>query len=315
MDYETDSDSDSDMNNYNYNYNYNYDNTNNWNTYIGDKINKQNDRHNNSFLDRINKKLESLDDIERSTTIERKNDRDNRIDSFLNLYEKIKSLNSEQERNFEPHQRSSLVTNNWHERKNSSLVSTNRFINSNRKDYSQEVQKMIDVVKVRSSIESQENNNRKDDVIETIQKKKLDGDKEKGIIKKGIVKEILERIERQCTILLVMIMHFTKGFLLLDKFLVFLIPQFDTLQDTLTISKPIKDGDLLVSNRETSALGFFSPGESTNRYVGIWFYKASKQPRVWVANKDNPITDKSRVLSIDLHGNLVLYGEDRKQPI
>ncbi|XP_075665965.1 G-type lectin S-receptor-like serine/threonine-protein kinase RKS1 [Castanea sativa] len=112
-----------------------------------------------------------------------------------------------------------------------------------------------------------------------------------------------------------MIMHFTKGFLLLHTLLVFLIPQFDTLQDTLTFSKPIRDGDLLVSNRETFALGFFSPGESTNRYVGIWFYKAPEQPVVWVANRDNPITDNSGVLSIDLHGNLVLYGEDRKQPI
>ena len=160
--------------------------------------------------------MESLKAIERSTTVERKNDRDNRIGCFLELYEKIKDLNSEQERNFESHQRSSLVTNNWHDRKNSRLVSTDKFINitcrkddvrnnsktlettlTERKDYSQEVQKMIDVVKVRSSIERQENNNRKDNIIETIQKMKLDGDKEKGIIRKGIVKEMLERIERQ----------------------------------------------------------------------------------------------------------------------
>ncbi|KAM4113079.1 hypothetical protein ACJW30_05G191400 [Castanea mollissima] len=112
-----------------------------------------------------------------------------------------------------------------------------------------------------------------------------------------------------------MIMYFTKGFLLLHTLLAFLIPQFDTLQDTLTISKPIRDGDRLVSMRETFALGFFSPGESTNRYVGIWFYKAPEQPVVWVANRDNPITDHSGVLSIDLHRNLVLYGEDKKQPI
>ena len=129
MDYETDSDSDSDMDNYNYNYNYNYDNTNNWSTYIRDKINRQTDRHNNSFLDRINKKLEFLEAFQRSTTIDRNNDRDNRMDNFLDLYEKIKALNLEQERNFEPHQRSSLVTDNWHDRKNSSLVSTDKFIN------------------------------------------------------------------------------------------------------------------------------------------------------------------------------------------
>ena len=191
MEYETNSDFDSDMDNYNYN------NTNNWSTFTGNKINRQTNRHSNSFLDRINKKFESLEAIERTTTVERKNDRDNRIDSFLELYEKIKSLNLKQERNFEPHQRSSLVTDNWYDRKNNSLVSTDRFINSNKKDYSQEVQKMIDVVKVRSSIERQGNNNKKDDIIETIQKKKLDGDKEKGIIRKGIVKEMLERIERQ----------------------------------------------------------------------------------------------------------------------
>ena len=44
------------------------------------------------------------------------------------------------------------------------------------------MQKMIDVVKIRSSIKRQENNNRKDDIIETIQKKKIDiidEDKEK----------------------------------------------------------------------------------------------------------------------------------------
>ena len=56
MDYETDfdSDSDSDMDDYNYNYN---NNANNWNSLIVDKINRQTDGHNNSFLDRINKKI------------------------------------------------------------------------------------------------------------------------------------------------------------------------------------------------------------------------------------------------------------------
>ena len=194
MDYETDSDSNSDMDNYNYNYNYGAS--------IGDKINRQTNRHNNSFLDRINKKSESLEAIERSTTVERKNDRDNRIDNFLDLYERIKALNSDQERNFEPHQRSSLVIDNWHDRKNSSLVSTNRFINITcRKDDEKNNLKTLETTRterkdyshvVWSSIESQENNNRKDDIIETIQKnpsiiiqkKKLnaiDGDKERRI--------------------------------------------------------------------------------------------------------------------------------------
>ena len=71
MDYdETDSNSDSDINDYNYN-----NSTNNWNTLTGDKINRQTDRHNNSLLEKINKKLEFLKTVERSITntkIERK---------------------------------------------------------------------------------------------------------------------------------------------------------------------------------------------------------------------------------------------------
>ena len=79
MDYETDSNFDNDIDDYNYNYN---NSTNNQRTLTGDKINRQTNRHNSNFLDIINKKLESLENIERSNIVERKND------SFLDLYEK-----------------------------------------------------------------------------------------------------------------------------------------------------------------------------------------------------------------------------------
>ena len=71
MDYdETDFDSDNNINGYIYN-----NSTNNQSTLTGDKINRQTDRHNNSLLDMINKKLESLESVERSITytkVERK---------------------------------------------------------------------------------------------------------------------------------------------------------------------------------------------------------------------------------------------------
>ena len=54
MDYdEIDSDSDSEIDDY-------YDNssTNNWSILTGDKINRRINKHNNSFLDRINKRSE-----------------------------------------------------------------------------------------------------------------------------------------------------------------------------------------------------------------------------------------------------------------
>ena len=51
MDYdETDSDFDSEIDDYN-------SSTNNWSILIGDKINLQTNKHNDNFLDRINKKI------------------------------------------------------------------------------------------------------------------------------------------------------------------------------------------------------------------------------------------------------------------
>ena len=126
MDYdETDSDFDSDIDDYNYN-----SNTNNWSTLIGDKINRQTNRHNNCLLDMINKKLESLETMERSITntkVEKKNG------SFLDLLERMKALNSERE--FEPHYRSPLtktMIDNWQNERNS--VIENQLINNSRKD-------------------------------------------------------------------------------------------------------------------------------------------------------------------------------------
>ncbi|KAM1762620.1 hypothetical protein ACFX12_005241 [Malus domestica] len=75
--------------------------------------------------------------------------------------------------------------------------------------------------------------------------------------------------------------------------------------DTIKFDQPVGDGDFLVSKNETFVLGFFSPGTSTNRYVGIW-YKFSEDRVVWVANRDNPINGSSGVLSMGSDGNLVL---------
>ena len=127
MDYdETDSNSNSDIDDYNYN-----NSTNNWNTITGDKLTRQTDRHNNSLLDRINKKLEFLETVEISiinTKVERKND------CFLDLLERMKALNSEleKEREFEPHHRSPLAKtaiDNWHNRQKNNLVNTDISIN------------------------------------------------------------------------------------------------------------------------------------------------------------------------------------------
>ncbi|KAF3455593.1 hypothetical protein FNV43_RR00227 [Rhamnella rubrinervis] len=101
----------------------------------------------------------------------------------------------------------------------------------------------------------------------------------------------------------------------------FMFLGFCTCLDTISITQPIRDspdgdGDVLVSNGETFALGFFSPGKSNYRYVGIWYHKIPEKTVVWVANRDNPINDTSGFLSIDTQGNFVLFdNNDQTVPV
>ena len=84
--------------------------------------------------------------------------------------------------------------------------------------------------------------------------------------------------------------------------------------DTIRSSQPIKDPNYIFSNVSTFKLGFFSPENSTNRYVGICYNKtfASHAQWVWVANRDKPLKDSSGVLTISEGGNLVVLDGQRK---
>ncbi|XP_071732897.1 G-type lectin S-receptor-like serine/threonine-protein kinase At4g27290 isoform X2 [Rutidosis leptorrhynchoides] len=53
-------------------------------------------------------------------------------------------------------------------------------------------------------------------------------------------------------------------------------------------------------------MGFFSPGNSKNRYLGIWYKKISTGTVVWVANRETPITDKLSVFKVTKEGNLLI---------
>ncbi|KAL4629108.1 hypothetical protein ACB092_05G285900 [Castanea dentata] len=94
--------------------------------------------------------------------------------------------------------------------------------------------------------------------------------------------------------------------------LIMLFFPFCTSVDTLTPDQSIKDGQSLISNKNNFALGFFSPGNSSYRYLGIWFVKVAKQTIVWVANRNDPIIDSSGVLSINPYGNLVLHDSSNR---
>ncbi|KAI3731017.1 hypothetical protein L1987_62200 [Smallanthus sonchifolius] len=76
--------------------------------------------------------------------------------------------------------------------------------------------------------------------------------------------------------------------------------------DTIYADQSIKDGNTIVSNGKMFELGFFSPGKSKNRYLGIWYKKISICTVVWVANRETPITDKSGLFKVSSDGNLVI---------
>ncbi|KAL3740473.1 hypothetical protein ACJRO7_021715 [Eucalyptus globulus] len=76
--------------------------------------------------------------------------------------------------------------------------------------------------------------------------------------------------------------------------------------DMITRFQPVRDNETLVSAGAKFQLGFFSAGNSSNRYVGIWFYNIPVKTVVWVANRDDPIKGLSGVLRITRGGNLVI---------
>ena len=90
-------------------------------------------------------------------------------------------------------------------------------------------------------------------------------------------------------------------------FLCFFFLYSSVALDTMSPNQTLQDnGQALFSIDESFALGFFSPRNSNNRYIGIWFKNVPEQTVVWVANKDNPITDSSGVLTITSTGNIVI---------
>ncbi|KAI5571681.1 hypothetical protein BDE02_11G110000 [Populus trichocarpa] len=109
---------------------------------------------------------------------------------------------------------------------------------------------------------------------------------------KGTTKKTLERLLFLCSFVLSSI-------------------RTSTTLDTVTPSQPISDGQTIVSPGESFELGFFSPGSSRNRYLGIWYKKISMGTVVWVANREAPLFDHLGVLKVTPQGNLVLLNSTK----
>ncbi|XP_074269995.1 G-type lectin S-receptor-like serine/threonine-protein kinase SD1-13 isoform X2 [Silene latifolia] len=74
--------------------------------------------------------------------------------------------------------------------------------------------------------------------------------------------------------------------------------------DSITTTNFINDSGSIVSDNGTFKLSFFSPPNSTNRYVGIYYNKLPVIHVIWVANRNNPLTDSSGSIQISEGGNV-----------
>jgi len=80
--------------------------------------------------------------------------------------------------------------------------------------------------------------------------------------------------------------------------------------DTITSSQFIKDPETLISKDGNFTFGFFSPKNSTNRYVGIWW--KSQSTILWVANRNQPLNDSNGIVTISEEGNLVVLNGQKQ---
>ncbi|PON49306.1 S-receptor-like serine/threonine-protein kinase [Parasponia andersonii] len=91
----------------------------------------------------------------------------------------------------------------------------------------------------------------------------------------------------------------------------FSLALFCSANDTISQGEVVRDGEsssarTLVSAGDNFELGFFSPDNSTSRFVGIWYRNLPELAVVWVANREAPIRDRTGALTLGSDGNLVI---------
>nr|GEU35434.1 G-type lectin S-receptor-like serine/threonine-protein kinase At4g27290 [Tanacetum cinerariifolium] len=77
--------------------------------------------------------------------------------------------------------------------------------------------------------------------------------------------------------------------------------------NSISINSSISINQTIISAEGKFALGFFSPGNSTSSYLGIWYYTIPKLTVIWVANRASPVPKGSPpVFRVSEDGNLVV---------
>ncbi|PKI63367.1 hypothetical protein CRG98_016255, partial [Punica granatum] len=76
--------------------------------------------------------------------------------------------------------------------------------------------------------------------------------------------------------------------------------------NSISADQSIRDDETIVSANEMFELGFFSPRNSWDRFLGIWYKKIGSGTVVWVANRQAPIANSTGVLKLTTEGILIL---------
>ncbi|KAJ8761500.1 hypothetical protein K2173_001634 [Erythroxylum novogranatense] len=81
--------------------------------------------------------------------------------------------------------------------------------------------------------------------------------------------------------------------------------------DKMIPGQSINDSQTMVSEGGKFELGFFSRGDPSVRYLGIWYKSIPIQTVVWVANRDSPLVNSSGTLTFTVDGNVVLLNQTK----
>nr|POE76389.1 g-type lectin s-receptor-like serine/threonine-protein kinase [Quercus suber] len=92
-------------------------------------------------------------------------------------------------------------------------------------------------------------------------------------------------------------------------FFLSLVVELSSGADIIASMQFIIKGETLVSPGQRFELGFFSPGNSRNLYLGV-LYKKLPGTIVWVANRENPLKDSYGALTLAENGNLTITDQN-----
>ncbi|GLU23153.1 hypothetical protein SLE2022_391780 [Rubroshorea leprosula] len=81
--------------------------------------------------------------------------------------------------------------------------------------------------------------------------------------------------------------------------------------NTLTATNSVTNDQTLISSGYIFELGFFSSRSSDKWYVGIWYKNIPERTYVWVANRDNPLSNSFGVFKV-ADQNIVLLDQNQK---